>query len=112
VGGIGIMNTMFMGVLERFQEIGILKAVGACERDILFIFITESGILGFLGGAIGLMVGVIMLLIIGSFGVPYWLRLRIIAFAFVFSAFVGVAAGFIPSRQAAKLDPVDALRYE
>jgi putative ABC transport system permease protein len=112
VGGIGIMNTMFMGVLERFQEIGILKAIGASERDILLIFITESGILGFLGGVFGLLLGVLMLIVLGTFGIPYWLRYRIIIFAFVFSAIVGIIAGFIPSRQAAKLDPVDALRYE
>jgi len=112
VGGIGIMNTMFMGVLERVQEIGILKAVGAAERDILMIFITESGILGFIGGVMGLVVGVLILLVLGAFGVPYWLRLRIILFAFVFSALVGIVAGFIPARQAAKMDPVDALRYE
>jgi len=112
VGGIGIMNTMFMGVLERFQEIGVLKAIGAAERDILLIFVAESGILGFLGGVVGLLIGVLMLLVLNSFGVPYWLRLRIFLFAFVFSAGVGILAGLIPARQAAKLDPVDALRYE
>ncbi len=112
VGGIGIMNTMFMGVLERVQEIGVLKAIGATERDILLIFMTESGILGFLGGFIGLVIGALIVVVAGSFGVPYWLRLRIIFFAFLFSAGVGIVAGFLPARQAAKMDPVDALRYE
>jgi len=112
VGGIGIMNTMFMGVLERFQEIGILKAVGASQRDILFIFVVESGVLGFLGGLVGLVTGLLILTVVGAFGVPYWVRLRIFAFAFIFSAVIGIIAGIIPARQAAKLDPVDALRYE
>jgi len=112
VGALGIMNTMFMGVLERVQEIGILKAIGAGERDILLVFVTESGILGFIGGMIGLILGLLVLVVVGSFGVPYWVRLRIFAFAFIFSAAVGIFAGIIPARQAAKLDPVDALRYE
>ncbi|MFH1785035.1 MAG: ABC transporter permease [Candidatus Micrarchaeota archaeon] len=112
VGGIGIMNTMLMGVLERVREIGILKAVGATEFNILSIFIFESGIIGFMGGIIGLVLGLAILFIAGEFGVPYWVRLRIFAFAFVFSAFVGIIAGIIPARQAAKMDPVDALRYE
>ncbi|MFH1520189.1 MAG: ABC transporter permease [Candidatus Micrarchaeota archaeon] len=112
VGGIGIMNTMFMGVLERVREIGILKAVGATEFNILSIFVVESGILGFIGGAIGLAIGLAILFVISQFDVPIWVRLRIFAFAFFFSTFVGVLAGLIPARQAAKMDPVDALRYE
>ncbi len=112
VGGIGIMNTMFMGVLERVQEIGVLKAIGATSNEILLIFISESAILGFIGGFVGLILGVGILYVVGSFGVPYWLRLRIIIFALLFSIFVGALAGFIPSRQASKMDPVEALRYE
>jgi hypothetical protein len=112
VGGIGIMNTMFMGVLERVQEIGVLKAIGATSKDILLIFISESAVLGLIGGAIGLLLGSGILFISGNFGVPYWLRLRIILFAILFSMFIGILAGFIPSRQASKMDPVDALRYE
>jgi putative ABC transport system permease protein len=112
VGAIGIMNTMLMGVLERVREIGILKAVGASETDILLIFIVESGILGFMGGVIGLAIGFVILLIVGQFGVPYLLAPWIIGFAFIFSAFVGVLAGAIPARKAAELDPVEALRYE
>ncbi|VVC03719.1 MacB-like periplasmic core domain protein [Candidatus Bilamarchaeum dharawalense] len=112
VGGIGIMNTMFMGVLERVREIGILKAVGATEFDILALFIAESSIIGFIGGIIGLVVGLAILYVAGQFGVPFWVRLRIFAFAFFFSTFVGMIAGLIPARQAAKMDPVDALRYE
>jgi putative ABC transport system permease protein len=112
VGGIGIMNTMFMGVLERIQEIGLLKAVGATERDILLIFVTESGMMGLVGGIIGLVIGIGIVIIAGALGVPYWLRLRIFGFAFLFSTLIGIGAGLLPARQAAKMDPVDALRYE
>jgi putative ABC transport system permease protein len=112
VGGIGIMNTMLMGVLERVREIGILKALGATENTILSIFLFESATIGFIGGVIGLAIGLIILFIAGEFGVPYWLRLRIFLFAFIFSTVVGIVAGLIPARQAAKMDPVEALRYE
>lgn len=112
VGSIGIMNTMFMGVLERVREIGILKAVGVTEFDILSIFVVESGVLGFIGGTVGLILGLAILFVIGQFDVPIWLRLRIFVFAFFFSTFIGILAGIIPARQAAKMDPVEALRYE
>jgi putative ABC transport system permease protein len=90
----------------------VLKAIGATSKDILLIFISESAVLGLIGGAIGLLLGSGILFISGNFGVPYWLRLRIILFAILFSMFIGILAGFIPSRQASKMDPVDALRYE
>ena len=106
------MNTMFMGVLERIQEIGLLKAVGATERDILLIFVTESGMMGLVGWIIGLVIGIGIVIIAGALGVPYWLRLRIFGFAFLFSTLIGIGAGLLPARQAAKMDPVDALRYE
>jgi len=112
VGALGIMNTMLMGVLERVREIGILKAVGASETDILLIFVVESGMLGLIGGTIGLLIGAGLLLIAGLFDIPYDLAPWIIAFAFAFSTFVGVIAGAIPARKAAEMDPVEALRYE
>jgi len=110
VGAIGIANTMFMGVLERTKEIGVLKAVGATERDIMSVFLIESGIIGIVGGVIGLVIGIGILYLIEGFGVPYFLSDWIIVFALSFSAVVGILAGVIPARQAAKLDPVDALR--
>lgn len=110
VGAIGIANTMFMGVLERTKEIGVLKAVGATERDIMSVFLIESGIIGIVGGVIGLVIGVGILYIVEGFGVPFFLSDWIIVFALSFSAVVGIFAGVIPARQAAKLDPVDALR--
>ena len=110
VGAIGVANTMFMGVLERTKEIGVLKAIGATEKDIMSIFLAESMIIGIIGGILGLVFAVVILQIAGEFGIPFWLRYRIIGFAVVFAAVVGILAGVIPARQAAKLDPVDALR--
>jgi putative ABC transport system permease protein len=112
VGAIGIANTMFMNVLERIQEIGVLKAVGATQRQILTLFLVESAIIGFAGGLIGLILGIGALELLKElFDVPVFLRLRIIAFVFIFSIGTGVAAGFIPAWRAAKMDPVEALRY-
>ncbi len=111
VGGIGISNTMFMAVLERFREIGILKSVGATDKDIRLIFITESALIGFLGGIIGFAIAVGILFIAGQFGVPYLIRIRWVLFVFLFSVGVGVVAGYLPARQAARLDPVRALGY-
>jgi putative ABC transport system permease protein len=113
VGAIGIANTMFMNVLERVQEIGVLKSLGATNRDILAIFLAEAAIMGFAGGVIGLAIGYgVLQVLVDIFDVPALLRLRIIAFVFVFSIGTGIAAGFIPSWRAAKMDPVEALRYD
>ncbi len=112
VGAIGIANTMFMNVLERVHEIGVLKSVGATRFQILYIFLVESAMIGLAGGLIGLILGYGALqLLIEFFDVPVFLRLRIIAFVFIFSIGTGVAAGFLPAWRAAKMDPVDALRY-
>jgi len=112
VGGIGITNTMFMSVLERVREIGILKSIGASNRDIQMIFLTESAIIGFVGGLVGFIIAVGILFIGHEFGLPYLIRIRWVIFVFVFSALVGVVAGYIPARQASRMNPVDALRYE
>jgi len=113
VGAIGIANTMFMNVLERIKEIGILKAVGARQNDILFLFLTESVIIGLAGGIIGLILGAIVLQVLqDTFAIPVFLRLRIIAFVFIFAVGVGLLAGLLPAWRAAKMDPVEALMYE
>ncbi len=111
VGAIGISNTMFMGVLERVKEIGVIKAMGATRNDIMLIFILESGMLGLIGGIIGIAVGVGLLLIIEGFGIPYVLSPMTLGFAFLFSAGTGILAGIIPAREASKMDPVEALRF-
>ncbi len=110
VGARGVANTMFMGVLERTKEIGVLKAVGATEKDIMSIFLVESGIIGLVGGVLGLIIAVGILYVVGQFDIPYLLSEWIILFALLFSASVGTLAGLIPARQAARLDAVEALR--
>lgn len=113
VGAIGIANTMFMNVLERTGEIGILKSVGATRNDILKVFLIESAMIGFAGGVIGLLIGFVALQIMHDyFAIPVFLRLRIIAFVFLFSVGTGLLAGLIPSLRASRLDPIEALRYD
>lgn len=112
VGGIGIMNTMFMGVLERFREIGVLKAIGAEKKDILLVFLLESALFGLVGGIIGIVLSSGILFALSYFGIPYLLDLNLVLFVLGFSIMVGVVAGILPSFRAASLDPVDALRYE
>ncbi|MBS3788217.1 ABC transporter permease [Candidatus Bipolaricaulota bacterium] len=119
VGGIGVMNTMYTAVLERTREIGVMKAVGAKNGQILGLFLTESGLLGLVGGAIGMLVGVGLSLLASRFisqalSAPFtpsfgpWLLIGAIAFSFV----LGSISGVLPARQASKLQPVEALRYE
>ncbi len=111
VSGVGIMNTMFMSIMERTREIGVMKAVGAKEKDILSIFIIESGILGGIGGVIGLIIGIIIAYLIDYFEIAVTVITPILAIGvLLFSIGIGVLAGFIPAKRAAKLNPVQALR--
>jgi putative ABC transport system permease protein len=112
VGGIGIANTMFMSVVERTKEVGILKSVGGSRRDILTLFLVESGLLGLVGGLIGLVVAYLLLNLAASFGLPYVLKPEFIFYTILFSFIVGVAAGLFPARQAADMDAVEALNFE
>ncbi|MBI5222863.1 ABC transporter permease [Candidatus Micrarchaeota archaeon] len=112
VGGIGIMNTMFMAVLERTNEIGVLKAIGASQKDIRMIFVVESTALGIIGGIIGLILGSLITVFIGSLGVPYLISIQTVFLSFLFALLVGLFAGLLPAGRAAKLDPVEALREE
>jgi putative ABC transport system permease protein len=120
VGAVGIANTMFTSVLERTKEIGIMKAIGARNKDILFIFLFNAAFIGLVGGIIGTILGTMLSgilpslvsgLPLGRGGVPV-VSLNSIFMALSVSTIVGVVAGIIPAYQASKLKPVDALRFE
>jgi putative ABC transport system permease protein len=132
VAAFGIANTMLMAIYERTQEIGLMKAVGATNRDVMSVFLTEAGVIGLLGGVGGILLGVsggaLIDLIAGTYlaaqavqsgadaadvvisiiHTPLWLPI----FALVFSAMVGVISGVYPAVRAASLDPISALKYE
>jgi len=113
VGGIGIMNIMLVSVRERTREIGIRKAVGARGRDILVQFLVEALVLSVTGGLIGVALGIGLAAVIGSFaGWGVNVSIGTIVLALGFSLAVGVVFGVWPARQAARLDPITALRYE
>jgi putative ABC transport system permease protein len=132
VAAFGIANTMLMAIYERTREIGLMKAVGATNRDVMSVFLTEAGAIGLLGGIAGVLLGIglgaAIDLIAGTYlaaqavqsgasaanleislvHTPLWLPL----FALLFSAVVGVVSGVYPAVQAASLDPITALKYE
>ncbi len=113
VGGIGIMNIMLVSVRERTREIGIRKAVGARRRDILAQFLVEALTLSLIGGLIGIAVGLLVSAGIGRLaGWGFVFSPSTVAVAVLFSLLVGVVFGVWPARQAARLDPITALRYE
>jgi putative ABC transport system permease protein len=113
VGGIGIMNTMFMSVLERRREIGTMKAVGASTEQIRNVFMVESAILGLAGGALGLLAAVaIGFLLILALGVTFVFDPAVIFGSILFSITLGLVSGTKPAIDAAKVDPIEALRYE
>lgn len=114
VGGIGIMNIMLVTVTERTREIGIRKAVGAKRRDILIQFIMESIFLSALGGLIGIVAGLAGSRLLGNIvpRLPTVVTPWSITVSFVFALLVGLFFGIYPARKAARLDPIEALRYE
>jgi putative ABC transport system permease protein len=113
VGGIGIMNIMLVSVTERTREIGIRQAVGATPQDIRLQFLTEALILSLIGGLIGVVLGITGALIFSRFGdMPTVVYPLSIVLAFGSAAVIGILFGFLPANQAAKLDPIVALRHE
>ncbi|MGE5411332.1 MAG: ABC transporter permease [Clostridiales bacterium] len=111
VGAIGIMNIMFVSVKERTKEIGIRKAIGAKKRTILSQFISEAIIICMIGGLVGLIGAVILSKVINQF-LPTSFQFQAVILAIVISLITGVVSGFAPAYSAAKMDPVEALRYE
>ena len=118
VGGIGIMNTMYTSVLERKREIGVMKAVGARNSEVLSIFVLESGLLGLVGGIVGAAMGMFMALAVSGIAFSYFgsniLNVQVswplILASLAFSFLIGTFSGLLPSFQASSLKPVEALR--
>ncbi len=119
VAAVNIMNTMYTAVLERTQEIGVMKAIGARNSDILAVFLVESGILGLIGGAMGVFLGYLVASLGGIAAAaagyaslkPYF-SVGWIIFCVLFAFIIGALSGLLPAWQASKLRPVEALRYE
>jgi putative ABC transport system permease protein len=113
VGGIGIMNIMLVSVTERTREIGTRLAIGALERQVLLQFLVEAVVLASFGGLVGIAMGLsVALLGARMLEMPFVLNYGIVVGSFLFSGAVGVVFGYFPARKAARLDPIEALRYE
>lgn len=113
VGGMGIMNVMGTAVLERTREIGVRKAIGARESDIMSQFLIEAGLISVVGGALGLLIGTIASVTLAKLtGFPLIPSMQQVLAAIVISVVVGLLSGFLPARKAARLEPVVALRVE
>ena len=119
VGGIGVMNIMLVSVTERTREIGIRKAIGASTADIMLQFMTESVIMTMFGGILGILAGLGLasgiawfIARLGVGEITPLLSLESIVIAVLFSSSVGLFFGIYPARKAARMDPIDALRYE
>ncbi len=111
VGGIGILNIMLVSVIERTREIGLRKALGATPSIILTQFLIEAATLSVIGGMIGTGLAFLLSLVINRF-IPTQITFEAVGIAFGVSAAVGIIFGVIPARQASKLSPIEALRYE
>ena len=113
VAGVGIINTMTVSVMERTREIGVLKAIGAKSTDVLFMFLSEAAMTGFLGGLLGAVFGVVLSQIIGNIiNLRASPSLNLGLFVVIFAMSTAVISGLYPAWRASSLNPVEALRYE
>jgi putative ABC transport system permease protein len=113
VGGIGVMNIMFVSVTERTKEIGIRKAIGARQRSILLQFLLESAVICLIGGLIGIALAVLVTMGINAADIiPASISPGILISSVIIAMLVGIIAGFVPALKGARLDPIEALRYE
>ena len=112
VGGVGVMNIMFVSVTERTREIGIRKAIGAKRRSILMQFIFEAGVICLFGGLVGILLAWLLTLLIDATLMPASISWPIVVMALLISLLVGVIAGIVPAYKGARQDPIEALRYE
>lgn len=112
VGAIGVANTMFMSVLERTKEIGILKAIGMTSRDVTFLFLIEAAMIGLIGGILGVLLSIVVSFLMELAGLTSVITPELALIAVIFSALVGIASGVAPARNAANLEPIEALSYE
>ncbi|UZE92723.1 MAG: ABC transporter permease [Methanosarcinales archaeon] len=119
VGCIGIMNTMLMSVMERTHEIGIMKAIGATNRNIMFLFLMEAGMISLIGGILGCILGTIVAKAIGTIAsayigmdMPAIVTPTVAVGSILIAVLVGAISGLYPARKAAKMSPIEAVRYE
>jgi len=111
VGGIGIMNIMYVSVIERVREIGIRRSFGATGKDVLLQFLCEAILLSFLGGLIGLVASIIIVAVIRRF-FPAYIDSATVVIALGVSSVIGIIFGVFPAKRAADLSPIEAIRYE
>ncbi len=111
VGGIGISNTMFMSVLSKTTEIGVLKSIGARRKDILLIFIFQAAIIGLIGGVIGIGLGIVAVEVIKWYGIVPLISIQLIVLVVTFAVFIGILGGLIPAYNASKIPAIEALKY-
>jgi len=113
VGGIGIMNILLVSITERTKEIGVRMAVGAKRRQILWEFLIEAVILSLIGGVLGVLIGVLAAQVVTVIlGWPTRISPEVVSLAIIFSVSIGLFFGLYPANKAARLNPIDALRYE
>jgi putative ABC transport system permease protein len=113
VGGIGIMNIMYVSVTERIREIGLRLAIGGKGKDILMQFLLEAILLSLFGGVFGIGLGIIASKMVENFmGWPIFITRNSILLSFLFCSFIGIFFGWYPAQKASVLNPIDALRHE